>query len=118
MRTTRGAAHGRSVMDASIIDRLAIYRNLLTLRDGTRVLLRLLDRSDKNRLQAMFAVVSDEDLKSMRDDIVGDATLHLGKGPQRHTAELRIFLSKPYRQRGLGVAMLKAMIDLAKKLNL
>jgi RimJ/RimL family protein N-acetyltransferase len=134
-------------MDASIIDRLAIYRNLLTLRDGTRVLLRLLDRSDKNRLQAMFAVVGDEDLKSMRDDvknpatiqrwidgldysqvipllavvnddIVGDATLHLGRGPQRHTAELRIFLSKPYRQRGLGVAMLKAQIDLAKKLNL
>src|SRR5574341_1840298 len=75
MRTTRGAAHGRSVMDASIIDRLAIYRNLLTRRDGTRVLLRLLDRSDKNRLQAMFAVVSDEDLKSMRDDVKNPATI-------------------------------------------
>ena len=134
-------------MDVSILDRLAIYRNLVTLGDGTRVLLRLLDRGDRDRLQAMFDVVSDDDLQFMRDnvrdalvtqqwidgmdygqvvplvavvndEIVGDATLHLGKGPQRHTAEVRIFLSKPYRQRGLGVIMLTALIDIAKKLNL
>ena len=134
-------------MDVSILDRLAIYRNLVTLGDGTRVLLRLLDRGDQDRLQAMFDVVSDDDLQFMRDnvrdslvtqqwvdgldygqviplvavvndEIVGDATLHLGKGPQRHTAEVRIFLSKPYRQRGLGVMMLTALIDIAKKLNL
>jgi RimJ/RimL family protein N-acetyltransferase len=134
-------------MDVSILDRLAIYRNLVTLGDGTRVLLRLLDRGDRDRLQAMFDVVSDDDLQFMRDnvrdslviqqwvdgmdygqviplvavvndEIVGDATLHLGKGPQRHTAEVRIFLSKPYRQRGLGVMMLTALIDIAKKLNL
>jgi RimJ/RimL family protein N-acetyltransferase len=107
----------------------------------------LLDRGDRDRLQAMFDVVSDDDLQFMRDnvrdslviqqwvdgmdygqviplvavvndEIVGDATLHLGKGPQRHTAEVRIFLSKPYRQRGLGVMMLTALIDIAKKLNL
>ena len=134
-------------MDVSILDRLAIYRNLVTLGDGTRVLLRLLDRGDRDQLQAMFDVVSDDDLQFMRDnvrdslvtqqwvdgldygqviplvavvndEIVGDATLHLGKGPQRHTAEVRIFLSKPYRQRGLGVMMLTALIDIAKKLNL
>ena len=134
-------------MDVSILDRLAIYRNLVTLGDGTRVLLRLLDRGDQNRLQAMFDVVGDDDLQFMRDnvrdstvtqrwvdgldygqvvplvavvndEIVGDATLHLGQGPQRHTAEVRIFLSKPYRQRGLGVLMLTSLIDIAKKLNL
>ncbi len=134
-------------MDALMMDRLAIYRNLLTLRDGTRVLLRLLDRDDRERLQVMFAPVSDDDLRFMRhnvrdpavtqewidgldysrviplvamvnDNIVGDATLHLGQGPQRHIAEVRIFLSKPYRQRGLGTAMLKALIAMAKKLNL
>jgi RimJ/RimL family protein N-acetyltransferase len=134
-------------MDDSMINRLAIYRNLVTLRDGTRVLFRLLDSDDRDRLQAMFAPVSDEDLKSMRhnvkdpavaqrwiegldysqvmplvavvnDDIVGDATLHLGQGPHHHVAEVRIFLSKPYRQRGLGTAMLRALIDIAKKLNL
>jgi RimJ/RimL family protein N-acetyltransferase len=134
-------------MDDSMINRLAIYRNLITLRDGTRVLFRLLDAGDGDRLQSMFAPVSDEDLKYMRhnvkdpavtqkwidgldysrvmplvavvnDEIVGDATLHLGQGPHRHVAEVRIFLSKPYRQRGLGTVMLKSLIDIAKKLDL
>jgi putative acetyltransferase len=134
-------------MDDSMINRLAIYRNLITLRDGTRVLFRPLDAGDGDRLQSMFAPVSDEDLKYMRhnvkdaavtrkwidgldysqvmplvavvnDEIVGDATLHLGQGPHRHVAEVRIFLSKPYRQRGLGTGMLKSLIDIAKKLEL
>ena len=134
-------------MDASIIDRLAIYRNLITLRDGTRVLLRVLDKDDRDRLQAMFALVGDDDAEAMRenvkdpaviqtwideldygrviplvavvnDEIVGDATLRLGQGPYRHKAEVRIFLSKPYRQRGLGTAMLKSVIDIAKRMEL
>ena len=134
-------------MDASIADRIAIYRNLITLRDGTRVLLRALDANDGDRLQAMFATVGDDDAGTMRDnvkdpaaiqrwmdeldynrviplvavvndEIVGDATLHLGRGPYRHKAEVRIFLSKRYRGRGLGTAMLKAVIDIAKRLEL
>jgi RimJ/RimL family protein N-acetyltransferase len=134
-------------MDASVIDRLAIYRNLITLRDGTRVLLRVLNKDDKDRLQAMFALVGDDDAEAMRenvkdpaviqtwideldygrvipvvavvhDEIVGDATLSLGQGPYRHKAEVRIFLSKPYRQRGLGTAMLKSVIDIAKRMEL
>lgn len=134
-------------MDASIADRIAIYRNLITLRDGTRVILRALTADDSDRLQAMFAAVSDDDAGEMRDnvkdpaaiqkwvdeldynqviplvavvndEIVGDATLHLGQGPYRHRAEVRIFLSKPYRQRGLGTAMLKALLDIAKRLEL
>jgi len=134
-------------MDASIIDRLAIYRNLITLRDGTRVLLRVLDKDDRDRLQAMFALVGDDDAEAMRDnvkdpaviqkwideldygrviplvavvndEIVGDATLRLGQGPYRHKAEVRVFLSKPYRQRGLGTAMLKSVIDIAKRMEL
>jgi L-amino acid N-acyltransferase YncA len=134
-------------MDDTLADRLAIYRNLITLRDGTRVLLRILNVGDRDRLQAMFAMVGDDDAEAMRDnvkdpaavqkwideldysrviplvaivndDIVGDATLHLGQGPYRHRSEVRIFLSKAYRQRGLGTAMLKALIDIAKKLEL
>lgn len=134
-------------MDASIADRIATYRNLITLRDGTRVLLRALNEDDGDRLQSMFATISDDDAEAMRDnvkdpsavqrwvdeldysrviplvavvndEIVGDATLHLGRGPYRHKAEVRIFLSKSYRQRGLGTAMLKALIDIAKRLEL
>ena len=130
-----------------MIERLATYRNLVTLRDGTRVLLRVLEPGDKERLQAMFAQTSDDDMKYMRDNvkdpaviqkwiddldynrviplvavvndaIVGDVTLHRGRGPYRHTAEVRVFLAQAYRQRGLGTAMLKSLIDIAKKLSL
>ncbi len=130
-----------------MIERLATYRNLITLHDGTRVLLRVLEPGDKDRLQAMFAQISEDDMKYMRDNvkdpaviqkwtdeldynrviplvaevngnIVGDVTLHRGKGPYRHTAEVRVFLARAYRQRGLGTAMLKSLIDIAKKLNL
>jgi L-amino acid N-acyltransferase YncA len=134
-------------MASSMNTRLATYRNIVTLRDGTRVLLRMLEPGDKDRLQAMFAQTSDDDMKYMRDnvqdtaviqkwideldynrvlplvavvndEIVGDMTLHLGNGPYRHKAEVRVFLAKPYRYRGLGTTMLKLLIDMAKKLNL
>ena len=134
-------------MDAPMADRIAIYRNLITLRDSTRVLLRVLNADDGDRLHSMFATISDDDAQAMRDnvkdpsaiqkwvdeldynrviplvavvndEIVGDATLHLGRGPYRHKAEVRIFLSKSYRQRGLGTAMLKSLIDIAKRLEL
>jgi RimJ/RimL family protein N-acetyltransferase len=130
-----------------MIERLATYRNLVTLRDGTRVLLRVLESGDRDLLQAMFAQISDEDMMYMRDnvkdpaviqkwidsldysrvvplvalvndEIVGDVTLHRRKGPYRHTAEVRVFLSKRYRQRGLGTVMLKSLIDIANRLNL
>jgi L-amino acid N-acyltransferase YncA len=68
------------------------------------------DELDYSRVIPLVAVVN--------DDIVGDATLHLGQGPYRHRAEVRVFLTKPYRQRGLGTAMLQALIDVAKRLNL
>jgi L-amino acid N-acyltransferase YncA len=134
-------------MASSMNTRLATYRNIVTLRDGTRVLLRMLEPGDRDRLQAMFAQTSDDDMKYMRDnvqdpaviqkwideldynrvlplmavvndEIVGDMTLHLGNGPYRHKAEVRVFLAKPYRYRGLGTVMLKLLIDIAKKLNL
>jgi RimJ/RimL family protein N-acetyltransferase len=127
--------------------RLANYRNLLTLGDGTRVLLRMLEPGDRDRLEAMFVQTSTDDMGYMRDnvkdpaviqrwidkldfsriiplvavvndDIVGDMTLHLGNGPYRHRGEVRVFLARPYRQRGLGTAMLKLLIETAKKLNL
>jgi RimJ/RimL family protein N-acetyltransferase len=50
--------------------------------------------------------------------IVGDATLHFKQGPHRHIAEVRIFLAKDFRHRGLGGRMLHALIDLAKRRDL
>ncbi len=130
-----------------MLDQIAKYRQLITLADGTRVLLRPLASDDKNALVALFTPISPTDLALMRNDvsspqvvmgwvdaldykkvlplvavvndrIVGDATLHFHTGPGRHLADVRIFLSKEFRQRGLGSAMLRALIDVARKLGL
>ena len=125
----------------------ATYRNLITLKDGARVLLRPLTPDDRSRLVEMFAPVSPDDAKYLRDPvtdaetvgrwvdeldyarilplvaavqdrIVGDATLHFRKGPARHTGEVRIFLAKDFRRRGLGAHMLRSLVELARKAGL
>ena len=126
---------------------ITTYRNLITLKDGARVLLRPLTADDRQRIVEMFAPVSPEDAKYLRDPVtnaetvgrwvdeldysrvlplvgvaqdrlVGDATLHFRAGPQRHIGEVRIFLAKDFRRRGLGALMLRALIDLARKAGL
>jgi len=130
-----------------MLDQINKFRQIITLADGTRVLLRPLTKDDKANLIALFEPTSDEDFKLMRNDvrnkelvgawvdnldykrvlpivavvnerIVGDATLHFRAGPGRHLADVRIFLSKEFRKRGLGTAMLRTLIDIAKKLGL
>jgi RimJ/RimL family protein N-acetyltransferase len=124
-----------------------IYRQLVTLRDGARVLLRPLTSGDRQALIDLFSVISEEERRYFRttvkdaelvggwvdnldydrvlpivavigDRIVGDATLHFHDGPYRHIAEIRVFLAKDFRHRGLGVRMLNALIELAKRRNL
>jgi acetyltransferase len=130
-----------------LADYLKTYRNLITLKDGARVLLRPLVSEDRKMLIDLFAAASPEDTKYLRDPItdaehvggwvdhldydrvvplvamaqdrlVGDATLHFLRGPQRHIGELRIFLSKDFRRRGLGTQMLRTLIDLSRKAGL
>ena len=52
------------------------------------------------------------------DRIVGNSTLHLGSGFTRHVAEIRIFLAKEFRRHGIGTAMIKGQIEMARKLGL
>jgi putative acetyltransferase len=130
-----------------MLDQIAKYRQIVTLADGTRVLFRPLTREDKHALIALFEPIGLDDIKLMRNDVrnrelvgawaenvdyktvlplvavvndrlVGDATLHFRSGPGRHIAELRIFLSKEFRRRGLGTALLRSAIDVAKKMGL
>lgn len=125
-------------------DQIKNYKELVTLKDGANVLLRPMVLEDEEALWAMFSQVSDEDLRYLRNDlrdptviqhwcreldyakvlpilallkdrIVGQATLHFRKGPRRHIAEVRIYLSVEFRKRGLGTKMIKALIDLARK---
>jgi L-amino acid N-acyltransferase YncA len=121
-----------------------IFRQVLTLRDGARVLLRPLVPDDRQALLDFFLPLSPEERRYMRhnvndpaqvaswaekvdyakilpvialigDRIVGIATLHFGEGPARHRAEVRIYISKEVKHRGLGSRLTLAIIDLAKK---
>lgn len=53
------------------------------------------------------------DLETNR--LVADATLHRGKHSSKHIAEIRIFVSRPFRNLGLGSTMLEELINLAMK---
>lgn len=130
-----------------MLEKINNYRNVATLSDGTRVLLRPLTEEDRKKFVEMYAGITPEDLKYMRnrvDDpsvveswvdnldytrvlpllavvnnrIVGNGTLHMGKGPSRHMAEMRIFLVREIRGRGLGTIMLKSLIEIARKTGL
>jgi acetyltransferase len=124
-----------------------IFRQVVTLRDGARVLLRPLTPDDKQALLDLFLPVPYEERRFMRhnindpevvsnwalnpeydkvfpliaiigDRIVGNATLQFGQGPARHKAELRIFLAKDFRRRGLGSKLIQAMVEIAKRRSL
>jgi RimJ/RimL family protein N-acetyltransferase len=130
-----------------MIDRLSNYRHIEVLRDGPRVLFRPLHSDDRERLAHLFAHVSTEDGEYFRTDItapdsasqwcdrldytdifpivalvneriVGLATLYVGDNYTRHVAWIHIYLDKEFRRRGVGTAMIKAEIDIARMLGL
>jgi GNAT superfamily N-acetyltransferase len=129
------------------IEQLTFYRQLITLPDGMRVCLRPLTPKDRDPLVVLFSSLPPEEIGYFRsnvadpalvaswaedvdytrvfplvatvgDRIVGNSTLHLGKGYTRHVAEIRIFLAKDFRRRGIGSAMIKAQIEIARKMGL
>ena len=108
------------------------FRQVITLRDGARVLLRPLVPDDRQALVDFFVPVPMEERRYMRhnindplvvaswaenpnyehvfplvavigDRIVGNGTLHFGEGHSLHRAEMRIFLAKDFRRRGLAI---------------
>jgi len=129
------------------VEQLAHYRHLVTTADGQRILLRPLAPQDHDALAVLMQSLRPEALQYFRtstpdaailanwaentemarvfplgafagDTLVGNATLHLGGGATRHIAEIRVFLAQEYRRRGIGTAMLKTQIEIARKLGL
>ena len=123
------------------------YRQIVTLRDGARVLLRPMATEDRQSLLDLFLPVPMDERRFMRHDvnnpqvvnsfidelnydkvypliglvgdhIVGIGTLHFFEGCARHRGEIRIFLSKDFRRRGLGTKMTQALIEYAKRKSL
>jgi len=126
---------------------LTNYRQLVTLSDGLRVLLRPVVSKDRDALVALFAALAPEETQYFRSNVsgqelvadwaekpdyarvfplvatvgerlVGNSTLYFGSGYTRHLAELRIFLATEFRRRGIGTAMIKAQIEIARRLGL
>lgn len=129
------------------VDQLINYRHLVTLPDGLRVLVRPLVPKDRDALVALFTNLGTTETQFFRskitnaevvaswaetpdytkifplvaligDRIVGNSTLHLGSGYTRHVAEIRIFLAREFRRRGLGSALIKGQLEIAHKLGL
>lgn len=125
-------------------EQIKTFREMITLKDGAYVLLRPMIPEDKQRLMEFYSAVNEDDLRYFRhyvkdpaliqewcdhldygkvlpvlalakDRVVGSATLHFNEGPKRHTGEVRLFLAKDYRKRGLGMKMIRALIELARK---
>ena len=125
-------------------ENIKILREMVTLKDGAYVLLRPMITKDLHRLLEFYSAVSEEDLRYFRDyvkepgvvqgwcdnlnydhvlpilalvkeRVVGCASLHFFEGPKRHVAELRLYLARDFRKRGLGMKMIRTLIDLARK---
>jgi L-amino acid N-acyltransferase YncA len=120
------------------------FREMATLKDGASIMMRPMVAEDQEHLMEFYAAVSDDDVRYfhhyvknpaairdwcehldysqvlpvlafVNDRIVGSASLHFGEGPKRHVAEVRLFLAKDFRKRGLGMKMIRVLIDLARK---
>jgi L-amino acid N-acyltransferase YncA len=123
------------------------FREMITLKDGAYVLLRPMIADDKQKLMEFYSTVSDDDLRYFRhyvkdtlliqdwcdnldygkvlpvlalakDRVIGSASLHFYEGPKRHIGEVRLYLAKDYRKRGLGMKMIRALIEMARKQGL
>lgn len=123
------------------------YRKMTTLPNGLHVTVHLLTAADQAALVALFATATREDWQYFRDDvrdrelvtswaehvdikhviplvaevggrIVGEAALLRGRGYNRHVAEVRIFVCREFRGRGVGTALIQACIEVAKMVGL
>jgi L-amino acid N-acyltransferase YncA len=120
------------------------YRRLVTLGDGARILFRPLVAGDAEDFSQLYAVAQADDLLWLSENfadqdwvrtwitdldytqivpliavingrIVGDATVRRRGGAYNHIGDVRIFLAKDFRRRGLGTAMLETLIELSRK---
>ena len=123
------------------------YRKMTMLPTGLHVTVRLMNTTDRDGLLGLFACATKDDLQYFRDDVtnrelvsswaehvdihrviplvaevggrlVGQGTLHRGRGYNRHVAEVRIFVCREFRGRGIGTALIQGLIDVAKLVGL
>jgi L-amino acid N-acyltransferase YncA len=124
------------------------YRKEVTLKDGTKILLRAMVAEDQDALFEFFKAVPREDSRYLRDDvasrllvekwaknldytktlpilaikngtIIADATINRRRaGWKWHLGTVRIFVHKDFRKVGLGRMMIEEVCQIAYKLEL
>ncbi len=128
-------------------EQIRTFREVVTLKDGTHVLLRPMTPEDRPHLDELYLSAADEDVRYLRHNVkdpavlqkwcdtlnyhqvlpmlalvkdraVGNCSLHFFTGPKRHIGEIRIFLSREFRNRGLGTKMIRVVVDLARRQGL
>jgi L-amino acid N-acyltransferase YncA len=119
------------------------FRAIKLLKDGTRVLLRPLESTDREALVNLYTCATDDDIRYfnqavkdpqtidnwlldrdlskvipmlaiINNEVIGNATLHFGSGLSHHIGWIRIYLRPDYRHRGIGTAMVVTVIELAR----
>ncbi len=117
------------------------------LSDGTSVTLRPMVSGDEAAVLAFFGRVPADDRYYLKDDVastevvrgwartvdynrvlpilalkdgrvIADGSLHFWQGARRHQAEVRISVDPEYRSRGLGRAMMRELIRIARERGL
>jgi acetyltransferase len=128
-------------------DQIKNYREVVTLKDGTHVLLRPMTVEDCEHLVELYNPIGDDDVRYLRENVkdkavlqkwcekldynrnlpilalvkdraVGNGLLHMYRGPKRHVGEVQLFLAKDYRMRGLGMKIIHILIEFARKQGL
>ncbi len=128
--------------------KVKVYRKFINTSNRLRVLVRPMTVADQGLVTDMFCQkATSADVRYLKEDVrdpeliagwfenvdydvvvpllalhgeklVGDATLHRRSGAERHIAELRIFLTKEFRGVGLGMQLLKELIELGREMGL
>jgi len=124
------------------------YQKGVSLKDGTKILLRPMVAEDMDALHEFFKAVPKDELRYLREDvsstsvvsgwadtldykrvlpilalkddkIIGDATLHRREfGWKWHVGMVRVFVHQDFRRVGLGHQMVEEIVVLARELGL
>jgi len=119
------------------------YPLTLELDDGRRVMIRPLQSDDETKVQAFFQRVPESERYFLKEDVTSPAVIHAWctqrdydrvlpllafdddrvvadavlirkrSGARSHAAEIRVVVDPDYRHRGLGVALMRELAEIA-----
>lgn len=121
------------------------YPKAITLRDGTKIILKAMEEADVEPLWEFFKDIPDQEKIYFKDDVtkketimkwgrvidygkvlpilawdgdrvVGDATLHRRKkGWKTKVGDVRVVIDSEYRSKGLGTALIRELKSIASR---